>query len=241
MDYVLNEDGGIKVTDGKPTVLDEGKEFGIDAIGANNRFTEVVTQRDGLKKDLDKVNTTLETFAGIDDPLAAIKAMQDVGSMGDKQQVELDTQRDAINKSWETKQATWETSDVEKSKALRKATIERDFATSKTVDGLTIPADIAFTMFGKQFNDDGTANDANGNPIYSVENPGQLAKGEDAIAQVIAGYANVAQITKADSTGGGANGGSDGDGNAKTVTRQQFDAMTPADKMKFSTSGGKVT
>jgi hypothetical protein len=40
--------------------------------------------------------------------------------------------------------------------------------------------------------------------------------------------------------GGGAGGGGSGDKGAKTATRAEFDAMPHADRMKFSTEGGKV-
>jgi len=45
----------------------------------------------------------------------------------------------------------------------------------------------------------------------------------------------------AGSSGSGAEGGDESGGDAKTVTREVFDKMHPVDKMKFSTSGGKVT
>ena len=241
MDYVLTENGNIKVTDGKPTVLSDGKEIAIDAIGANGRVAELVTQRDQLKTDLRNVTDKLTAFAGIDDPAAAIKAMQDIGSIGDTQQAELDTQREEINKAWEVKQTAWDKSDGDKSIALRKATIERDFATSEMVKGLTIPSDIAYTKFGPQFNDDGTANDLSGNPIYSLANPGKTAIGEEAISLVLNGYANIKKITKAGSSGGGAGGGANSGGAAQSITHEQFNGKTPKEKTAFVRAGGKVT
>jgi len=43
------------------------------------------------------------------------------------------------------------------------------------------------------------------------------------------------------SSGGGANGGSNDSGAAKTITRAEFDALSQTDRKKYSVSGGKVT
>lgn len=43
------------------------------------------------------------------------------------------------------------------------------------------------------------------------------------------------------SSGGGAGGGENGGGAAKTLTRQEFDALNQVDRMGFTKSGGKVT
>lgn len=55
--------------------------------------------------------------------------------------------------------------------------------------------------------------------------------GNAAFAPVIAGSA---------ATGGGANGGGHGGGAAKTVKREQFDAMGQAERSAFAKDGGKV-
>ncbi len=48
-------------------------------------------------------------------------------------------------------------------------------------------------------------------------------------------------IVGSKATGGGANGGNQGGGAAKTMTRSQFDGSSPSEKMSFIQDGGSVT
>ena len=109
MDYVLTENGNIKVTDGKPTVKDGDKEFGVDAIGANDRLTALTAESNDRRKKVGELTTQLEAFSGIEDPAAAIDALQKVKGMSDDREKALNDLKDTINKTWETKQAEWET------------------------------------------------------------------------------------------------------------------------------------
>ena len=102
MVYVLDENGNIKIgPNGKPLVKgSDGKEFEIDAIGAQEKIDGLVTESNDRRKKLGEANKTIEAFGDLD-PVVARKAMEDVAGMGDKNKADLDTQREAINKTWE--------------------------------------------------------------------------------------------------------------------------------------------
>lgn len=224
MEYVLDENGNIKIgSNGKPLVKGaDGKEFEIDAIGAQEKINTLVTESNDRRKKLGEANTSLEAFGDLD-PVVARKAIEDVAGMSDKNKVDMDVQRDAINKTWEGKQSEW---DVEKkglTDGLFQANVGSKFATSKVVKTLVLPSDIAFNTFGKQFNADGTANDTAGNVLYSKANPGKPAEFEEAMGMIIDAYPNKDSILKAtDAGGGGGHTTNNGDANESKSARDNI-------------------
>lgn len=207
MNYVLNEDGSIKVgPNGQPLVKGEdGKEFEIDAIGAQTKITAITKESNERRKKLGEANTALEAFSGIDDPAAALDAMQKIGSLDDKHKADMDSYKDSINKTWEAKQAEWETEKSKLNDDLFDATTGQKFATSKVVKTTVLPPDIAKATFGHMFSPDGSAKDWNGNPIYSKSKPGEPASFDEAMETIIDGYEHKDSILKA--TGAQGSGG----------------------------------
>ncbi|RLC88511.1 MAG: hypothetical protein DRJ03_02570 [Chloroflexi bacterium] len=222
MKYVLTENGNIKMTDGKPTVKDGDKEFGIDAIGAQTKITTITAESNDRRKKLGEANTSLEAFKGIEDPKAAIAALQKVGSMDKDQAAALDKMKLTVNTAWEAKEKEWGTEKETLNSKLFDATVGAQFATSKVIKGTVLPADIAKATFGKHFNADGTANDAAGNQINSIAKPGEPAGFDEAMEHILKAYPDRASIMK----GSGANGSGgyqtgDGQGGTSVKTAGQ--------------------
>ena len=102
--------------------------------------------------------------------------------------------------------------------------------------------------FGQRFKlEDGqvVAYGADGNKVYSRSSPGNPAGFEEALEMLVEQYPHRASILKgANASGGGAapGGSGNGGGGKKTMTRAQFDGLSPMDKAATAkeASAGKV-
>ena len=207
MKYKLTENGNIVVKDGHPVVIDGDKEITIDAIGANAKITALVAESNDRRKKLSDVTAELATASGLNTDLQS-----QVDSIDGKSKVKIDELKDTINKTWEAKQADWETKEKSLTADLFDAKVGVKFATSKTIAGLVLPPDIAKATFSSHFNSDGSANDANGNPIYSKEKPGEIAGFEEAMTHIIDNYPNKDAIMKSSGAEGSGSHNSGGGG-----------------------------
>jgi len=98
-------------------------------------------------------------------------------------------------------------------------------------------------QFGKNFKiEEGkvVAYGADGQKIYSRERPGEVAEFDEALESLVGGYQHKDHILKGgQGTGGGYQGGG-GQGGAKTMSRQQFDALDPTGRAQFAREGGQI-
>ncbi len=200
-----------KMTDDGKIVDDAGTEVTADALntmvdGFNAKFDDVTKESNSRRKKAGELATELETATATSATLQT-----QVDAIDDKNKVKIDELKGEINKAWETKEAEWNAERVGLSDRLFDATVGVNFATSKVVAGTVLPPDIAKATFGKQFNPDGSANDASGNPIYSKSKPGELAGFDEALSQIIDAYPGKDSIMKATGTGGSGGQGSGGE------------------------------
>jgi len=221
MEYVLDENGNIKIgPNGKPMAKDGDKEFEIDAIGAQAKMNDIIKTRDEAKKKLGVATVKLEAFGDLD-PEASRKALEDVASIGDKNKIDMDAQRDSINETWKAKEGTWNTEKDALTGKLFDATVGVNFANSKVIKKTVLPPDIAKATFGKHFNPDGTANDAAGNLINSASNPGYPADFDEAMEKILDAYPGKKDIMKAsEANGGGGHNAGNGDGGTVVKSAQ---------------------
>ena len=227
MEYVLTEAGNIKIgAKGKPLVKGtDGKEFEIDAIGASDRITTLNSESAKYRKEATDAKKDLEAFTGIEDPAAALAAIQTVASMGDKQKVELDTLKGTINDAWKVKETAWGVEKQTLNNNLFEATTGSKFATSEVIKKTVLTPDIAAKFFGHHFNPDGTAQFEEGMPLYSIENPGEMANFDEAMTQIINAYPGKDSILK----GSGADGS---DGHTTSTGGGGNTEVSPRDNIK---------
>lgn len=212
MKYKLDENGSIVLKDGKPVVIgDDGKEYTVDALGANEKIRTANAEAKKAKKELKEATAIIATFGGIDDPAVAIQAIQTVSTMDDKHKVDMDKLTATINSTWEEKMAEKNAELVAKDKQLYQSNVTNNFALSEVVKTTVLTPDIAASFFGKHFNQDGTAKDAAGNVIYSKQQPGQPAGFEEALGVIISAYPAKDSILKSKLHSGGSGGESDND------------------------------
>ncbi len=202
MEYVLDANGNIVVKDGKPLVKgDDGKEFTIDAIGAQKTITQLHAESAEHRKKAAEYKKVAEAFEGVD-PEAAKTALATVASMGDNHKVEVETLKNSLNKAWQDKYDALQKTNEELQGTLYKATVTAKFATSDVVKKTVLTPDIAATFFGKHFDANGVAKDSAGNTIFSKEKPGEPASFDEALEVLINAYPGKDAILRGSGTNG---------------------------------------
>ena len=85
MKLKLDENGQVVVTDGKPVyVQDDGKEVAFDAAGTLQTISRLNGEAKSHRERAETAEMTLKTFEGIDDPAAALAALDTVKNLADK-------------------------------------------------------------------------------------------------------------------------------------------------------------
>ncbi len=252
------------VVDGKPVYEIDGNDVPFDAVSTVNKITALNGESQGqreAKEALEADKATLETellrFKDIEDPVAALKAIETVASFDSSQLIDVgkaDDVRAAAVKTVEEKMAAALAAkdelleaaagdlDVANGLAAKLSTdlnselISGNFVRSQYVaDNVVVPADMLQAMFGKHFKvEDGkvAAFGNDGKALYSKSIPGEPASFDDAIKQLVEGYPSKDKILKgANQNGSGAENNGDGDGGSggdKTITRAEFDKIPPS-------------
>jgi len=224
-EYVLTENGNIKTKDGKPLVTDGEQEYAVDALGAQARINSLKAEAKEYRLKASERGALLKQFEGIDDPVAAIEAMQTVETMDDKHKANIDKLKASINKAWESKEEEWSNRTAELEARLFNATVTSKFATSEVLKKTILTPQVALKFFGDHFKLDGSAVDAAGNVIYSKENPGEPAEFDEAMTIILDNYPDKDTIMKGNGTGGSGGrdtGGSGGSENMSAMDKIQM-------------------
>lgn len=269
MKLKLDENGNAVLVDGKPVYIhDDGKEIPFDAARTVETISrlnhEAKTHREAkeaAETQLGEVQKQVKVFEGLD-PEAARKALGRLKDIEDGKLIEsgkLDEVRNAAKTEYETrlKQLQDEFGTKEgKLMAEREALqghlnneiIGGSFARSKFIaDKMAIPTDLVQAAFGKHFKvEDGklVALDAQGQKVFSRARPGELADFDEALDALVQQYPNRDHILKptgASGSGASASAGGGSGSGSKSVTRQQFDQMSPMEKMKAVKTGVAIT
>lgn len=128
---------------------------------------------------------------------------------------------------------------------LHAAVIASAFAGSRFIaDHLTVPPDIVHAAFGRSFTVEGgkvVAFDKAGNTLFSASNPGEPAPFDEALELLVAAYPHRERIMR----GSGANGSGAGAGGgaaagASSISRVEFEALSPGRRMAHIKRGGIV-
>lgn len=243
MKLKLDADGHVVVQDGKPVyVTDDGKEIAFDAAGTAATIGRLNGEAKGHRERAEAAEGKLKAFDGIADPAAALAALGTVKNLDDKKLIdagEVERIKAEAIKAVEDKYAPI----VKRSERLESELVgERiggSFARSKFIgEKLAIPADLVEARFGKNFKlEDGkvVAYDNSGNRLYSPANPGNLAEFEEALELLVDQYPSKAHILKGTGASGGGASQSQASSGKRSLSRQQFAAMSPQDQAKTAT------
>lgn len=225
-----------EVQDGKPVYDDGGKDVAFDAAGTADTIKRLNAEAKGHREAKEAAEAALKKFDGIDDPAAALKAIETVGNLDKKKLIdagEVEKVKADIRQSYEAKLAEAQKLADEAKSALNKELVGGSFARSKFIaEHVAVPADFIEAKFGQHFSVEGgklVAKDATGEPIFSKAKPGEPAGFDEALSILIDGYSHKDSILKG--TGGSGTGKQPGQGapsGAKTITRSDFNGMDHA-------------
>ncbi len=220
----------------------DGKEAPFDADSAISTIAARNAEAKQHREAKEAAEAALKPFkdAGISDAAAAAKALNIAKNLDEKNLIAAGDRDKAVAEAVRAVEEKY------KPVAERATTLEQQlnahliggaFATSQFVATKVNAADaasaaqIARGLFGSNLKvEDGkvVGYDSNGNRIYSLKRPGELADAHEAIEVLITSSPLAPSILKgANASGGGASGGSGGSGSKKTYTRQQFAGLDP--------------
>ena len=250
MKLLLDANGNAVIRNGKPVYVgDDGKEIEFDAPATVQTITRLNAEAKSHRERAEAAETSLKTFEGIADPVAARKALDTVKNLDDKKLVdagEVDKIKAEAIKAVEEKYAPVVKKAGDLEQALYSEKIGGSFSRSKVIaDKFAIPADLVQARFGAAFKiEDGktVAYDQAGNKIFSRARPGELADFDEALETLVDQYPYKDQILKGTgASGSGAGQSNQGAGGKKTITRAQFDALDPVAKQSTMKEGTTVT
>jgi hypothetical protein len=217
----------------------DGKEVEFDAAHTVATISRLNAENQSHRERAAQFEGKLKSYAGIEDPAAAISALQTIKDLGHKKLVdsgEVDKVKAEVAKVYDS-----QLSDMQKQleglqDSLYQEKVGGAFIRSKFLaDKVAVPPDMMLAQFGRHFgieNGGIYGTDAQGNKLYSRTRPGELADVDESLSILIDQYAYKDHILKGTgASGGGAPaGGGNGAGGKRTVTRAQFDAMDQAQK-----------
>lgn len=248
MKLKLDEQGHAVLQDGKPVyVHDDGREVAFDAPGTVATITRLNSEAKAHREGKEAAEKALKGFEGIEDGAAAKKALELVANLDAKKLVdagEIEKVKGEISKAFQAQldEANTKVSTFEKQ--LYEEKIGGAFSRSKLIaDKLAIPADLVQARFGQAFKiEEGktVAYDQHGNKIYSRARPGEVADFDEALESLVDQYPHRDSILKSSGqSGSGAQQGSGGGGGKRTVTREQFASLSPAEQGKIAQAAAK--
>lgn len=245
MAWKFDEHGVLVVSDGNPVWIgDDGSESPFDAkaniVAAATAKREAAENRKAKKEAEER----LAAFAGIEDPAAALKALQFSQSMDGKKIMDDDGIKRLVEsavKPLQEENTNLKKTAQEQESTIYKMKVSDKFNTStflkKTIYDET--PDVAEAYFGKHFKvEDGktVAYDQTGNPIYSSVKAGELADFDEALSVLVNSHPRKDFMLRGTGGGSGAqqNNGGGGKGN-------NFDHLSPTERITAARAAGQKT
>lgn len=250
MKLLKDDKGNVVVRNDKPVYVDDaGKEIEFDVVHTTQTISRLNAEAKGHREAKEAAELAVKKFAGIEDPAAAIKALQTVKNLDDKKLVdagEVDKVKQEAIKAIEDKYAPVVKQVETLQGQLHNEIVGGNFARSKFIsEKLVIPSDLVQAAFGKAFKvEDGkmVAYDQTGNKIFSRARPGEVADFDEALGSLVDAYPNKDAILKGSGgQGGGSNNTGKSGGGGKSMNRSQFEALGPTEQMAHVKGGGAIT
>lgn len=243
MKLKLDENGNVVVQDGKPVyVHDDGKEVAFDAAQAVSKIASLGSEAKNHRLAAEKATADLKAFEGIEDPAAALKALQTVKNLDDKQLIdagEVERVKADMTKLYTEKLDASASDLAEARKQLHNEVIGGSFARSKFIqDNVAVPVDMIQATFGHHFKMENgrlVVKDSHGNDIGSRTNIGEPAGFDEALEILISAYPYKDSILKAS----GSQGGGTGNGGNPAPVGLKRSEMSAIDKSNYVQAHGQ--
>jgi hypothetical protein len=241
----INADGSAVVQDGKPVYVDDsGSEIPFDAPAAMQKITELNSEAKKHRLAAKEANEKLSTFEGIEDPAAAIKALQFASSMEGKKVMDDEAIQKLISnavKPVQEKATALEKALGDKDAHIYKLEVSNRFQSSPFIkEKSIIPPDMLEATFGKNFkieNGRVLAFDGSGNQIFSKVKPGEPAEFDEAMQVLFDSHPLKDSLYKASGASGSGAQGSQGGGSAA----DRFANLKPTDRITAARAAGLKT
>ena len=228
MPWKMREDGTIELENGNPVYVHaDGKEVPFDAEGALKSIGKLSSEMKMTKKQHQEAAEKLAMYSAIEDPEAAIKAMDIVKNLDAKKLVDAGQievlkvemgktfadKEGSLRSQWTQKEQEYQGQLKTKDEAIQSILMGGKFASSEFLKKTNLIPEIAANYFGKNFKIEGEGHDIkvvgylNGERIPSREKFGEPADFEEALAAVIDAYPHKDRIMLAGvSSGSGSQG-----------------------------------
>lgn len=228
-------------------IHEDGKEAPHDAAHTVATISRLNGEAKTHREAKEQLEAKLKGFEGIEDPVAAKKALETLKNFDDKKLVdagEVEKIKLEAIKAVEEKYAPIVQERDAFQSQLHNELIGGGFARSKFIqDNIAVPVDMIQATFGKNFqieNGKVVAVGADGQKIYSRTRPGEIADFDEALETLVGGYQHKDSILKGSQAGGGGFQGGGQGGGAKTLSRQQFESLDPVGRAQFAREGGQI-
>lgn len=231
-----------EVSDNKPVYIgDDNKETVYDPVGMHQTISRLNHESKTHREAKEALEAQVAAFKDLD-PEKARKALEIVKNLDDKKLIdagEVERVKQETAKAYQTKldEAAAENEKLRNQYSTEK--INAAFAASKFIkDKLAVPPDMVQATFARSFVfKDGQISpvDANGQPIYSDSNPGNVASFDEALEKIVQQYPYRDSILKG-SGHSGSGTETPGEGGKRTITRKQFESLPPDQQQKYATS-----
>jgi hypothetical protein len=254
MPWKLGEDGNVVTENGMPVFVNNGKESPFDGDGTIATISRLNGEAKSHRERAEEFERKYKPFEGIDDPVAARKALDTVKNLDDKKLVdagEVERVKQEVLKAAEAQWSPFKAKSEQLQQQLDSHLIGGAFSKSAFIAknfAAEGPAgvEIAQALFGSRLKvEDGrvVGYDSQGNKLYSPTRHGELADADEAIEIMVNQYAHKDHILKGSgASGGGAGGGKpSGGGGAKSMSRTQYEQLSPTEQRSFAIGGGKLT
>jgi len=231
-----------EISNGKPIYVDDdGKEKTYDPIAMHSSIGRLNAESKGHREAKEAAEAALKAFGDLD-PKKAKEAMETVANIDGKKLIdagEVDKLRKEITDGFQAKLDESKQENEKLRSAHERDKLNTAFLGSKYIkEKLAVPADMVQGTFGRHFVfKDGNINpvDANGNPIYSDSNPGEVATFDEALEKIVNQYPNRDTILKGTGhTGSGAT--PPGEGGQRTISRKEFENASAHDQQRLASS-----
>lgn len=249
------------IRNGMPVYLrDDGNEIEFDGAKAFSKIGQLTGENAAQRKRVEELSAKLKPYAdaNIEDPEAARAAMEKLRNIDDGkliaagkvEEIKAEAKKAAQEQVAAAAKAA-ATREQELSGMLQKRTDELfahmvggNFASSKFVaEKCETPPSLLRATFGQNFKvEDGrtVGYDQNGNKIYSIKNPGDLADFDEAIESLVQSHPDRDRILKGSgATGSGARNSGQVNAGKRTITRAQFDALDPVGQRAAATEAAQ--
>lgn len=226
MKWLLDENGNIVMRNGKPVAIgNDGKEFEYDVAERNDKFVATVAEAVKHKKEKQALQTQMD---GIPEGMRTNPdGFIDLSTVDVKTKEGIEAVRTELQTSFDSAAKVKDDRIAELTGQLHFEKVDSRFASSKALDNTIFnkTRSIAASHFGSQFsvNDEGKVigKNANGETIYSSENPGQPADFDTALGIIINTHPDKDNLLAPSGQRGGGNPPRDGNGNPAPKTSQE--------------------